>query len=82
MMVQMEPFEGLEAILAEASNMPMNNRATVGGEAITVSFLLCFEMQSVRSLALQLCHYSLLDKNICIGFGSFHITGEKNQCSF
>jgi len=86
MTVQTEPFEGLEEILAKASNLSMNNTATVGGEAITVSSLLfstkqchSFEMQADRSLGLQLCRYSLLDKNICIGFGSFQNTGEKKS---
>lgn len=65
MMVQTEPFAGLEEILAKTSYLSLNNTATVGGETITIPTLLCFqqqchsfEMQYVRSLPLLLCHYS------------------------
>lgn len=75
-MVWTEPFEGLEEILAEASNLSVNN-TTVGGETTTVSY--SFEMRSDRSLALQMCHSSLLDKKIYIGSGSFQNTEGKKK---
>lgn len=54
MMAQTEPFEGLEEILAEASNLSMNNTATIGGETITISSLLCFQQSNATVLRCNL----------------------------
>lgn len=54
MMVQTEPFQGLEEILAKASNLSMNNTATVGGETVTLYSLLCFQQSSATVLRCNL----------------------------
>lgn len=41
-----ELLEGLEEILAEASNLSMSNTATGGGETITIFPLLCFQKRN------------------------------------
>lgn len=89
MMVQTEPFEGLEEILAEASNLSVNNTATVGGENITIPSLLCFQQSNATVLRCNLTGALLFNcamtaswiKTFALVLALFK-TREKNQCSF
>lgn len=87
-MVQTEPFEGLEEILAEASNLSVNNTATVGGETITIPSLLCFQQSNATVLRCNLTGALLFNCAITASWiKTFALvlallkTREKNQCS-
>lgn len=90
MMVQTEPFEGLEEILAKTATLSMNNTATVGGGTVTISSLLCFQQSNATVLRCNLTGALLGNcvitaswiKTFALVLALFETQGEKNQCSF